>query len=133
MHADGALLRVKSLRTFAQAGHFLRHDACTGGDDENIVFVGLAALGLDLVPVEVELGDRVHVKIDARLEQARLISIELVRRHLPEGDIQQARLIHVPVGSRQHREPDLAGTNLAGKPPREIVGQNGAARATTDD
>ena len=48
--------------------------------DQQVVIVGLAALGLDLVVVELEFLDRIDVEVDARLEQAGLVAIQRVRR-----------------------------------------------------
>ena len=73
------------------------------------------------------------MKLDAGFEQACLIAVQLIRHHLPESDIQQTGLVHMLVRRRQHRDPRLAGPDLAGQPSREIVAQNGPTRATTDD
>jgi len=95
--------------------------------------VDLAAFGHDPVLVGLKLFDGVHVKSDGFLEQARLVAIKLVRRHLSKCDIQQSGLVHVLVGGRQHGDPDLAGANLGRQPPCQVVGYDGAAHAATDD
>jgi hypothetical protein len=73
------------------------------------------------------------VKVDGGFEQAGLIAVELVRRHLAESDIEQPRLVHVPVGGRQHRDLDLAGAYFARQPAREVVGDDGTGSTATHD
>jgi hypothetical protein len=133
VHLDGGRLGVEELRPFGQPRGFLGHHAGTGGDHQRVVLEGLAAFGLDLVFVEHELLDRVDVEIDAGFEQAGLVAIELVRRHLAEGDIEQTGLVHVPVRGRQHRDLDLASAYFARQPAREIIGDDGAGSTATHD
>jgi hypothetical protein len=132
-HLDRRRLGIEGFRPFRQSRNLLGHDARTGGDHEDVVLMHLAAFRDHLVLVELKLFDRVDVEIDALFEQARLVTIKLIRGHLSECDIQQTGLIHVLVRCREQRQPDLAGANLGRQPPRKIVGHNGSACATTDD
>ena len=101
-HLQRRLLGIEELGIFRQAFHFLGHHARTGGDHQHVVIVGLAALRYDLVVVELERLDRVHMELDALLEQAGLIAIQRVRRAAADGKVEQAGLIQMPVRRRQH-------------------------------
>ena len=105
----------------------LRHRARSGGDDDHVVFVRLAALGDDVIGFEIERFDGIDVKRDIGLQQARLFAIEFVRGHAPERDIKKPGLVHVPVRGGEHRDRRFAGFHLAMDSACEIVGENGAA------
>ena len=107
-HLDRGFLGVERLPVLGQAGDQFGHRARSGGDHQNIVVEGFAALALDLVLVEQEFLRRIDEERDAGLEQRSLVLVQLVRRDATEGEVEQARLVHVLFRCRQHRDLGLA-------------------------
>lgn len=95
--------------------------------------MGLAGFGNNLILVQLELLDRIDVEINIRFQQACLVPIQLVGGHLAKGDIEQSRLIHVTIGRRKHGDAHLAGTGFWPQTTRQIIGDDGAGGAATND
>ena len=105
-----------------------RDTFCPGPLMELISYMKHASVG-DVV----ELLDGIDMKIDVRLQQAGLVPIQLVGSHLAERDIEQSGLIHVAIGRRKHGDSHLARTSLGAQTTRQIVGDDGAGSAATND
>lgn len=130
---ERARLGVAIDGVLGEAGNELRHRARSRRDDDQVVFVRLAALGDDVIGLEIERFDRVDVERNAGLEQARLFAIQLIGSHAPHRDIEEPRLVHVPVRGRQHRDRDFAGFQFVVDSAGKIVGENGACHSAADD
>ena len=132
-HLAGAIEIIEPMGALGHTGDIVRPDARAGGDDQEVVVVGLAGLRRDRLFVSVDVRGRIDHEADPAVEHFALVAEQLRLAHAPERDVEQAGLIHVGIGSPQHRQRDAARRQFFAQLPAQSVGDDGAGETAADN
>ncbi len=132
-HLARAFEVVEPVSALGHAGDIVRADAGPGGDDQEVVGVGLAQLRDDRLLVDVDVLGRVDDVGNAAVQHLALVAEKLGFTHLAERHVQQTGLVHVLVGRADHGDGHAARGKLLAQLPAQSVGDDGAGETASDD
>ncbi|CUK17297.1 Uncharacterised protein [Achromobacter sp. 2789STDY5608615] len=127
------LVLVEMVARLAQALDALGRGNATGGDDEIVVAMALAAARVQLLGVEIEARHLVDAELDFRPQQGTFGALELFLEEQVERHIHEGRFVVMIRRIGQQHDADLAGRHFGIQLVDQLVGQHGAADPATHD